>query len=288
MRLIPVILTLIWTSGVASEVPVAYGEVIAAFGSPAARQGVAVDAAHVYVAGNYRIIKHERATGAAIEEWAGEAEGRPLTHLDSAMVHDGLLYAAHSNYPGWPMTSSVEVWDAATMRHVGTHSFGIQLGSFTWLDRHAGVWWGAFANYDKVQTGQSSAYGETRRTQIVRMDDDFAIKERWVLPESILERMRPMSNSGGSWGPDGLLYLTGHDHGEIYVTCLPAAGSTIIWLGTVRVDGMEGQGIAWDRSADEPELWAILKQDRQVLRVRMPDDPALWPRDECRPTPTAP
>ena len=23
-----------------------------------------------------------------------------------------------------------------------------------------------------------------------------------------------MSNSGGSWGPDGLLYCTGHDHPE--------------------------------------------------------------------------
>ena len=60
----------------------------------------------------------------------------PLIHLDSLMEHEGRLYASHSNYPVTPMTSSVEIWDAATMEHVATHSFGIYRGSLTWLDRH--------------------------------------------------------------------------------------------------------------------------------------------------------
>ena len=45
---------------------------------------------------------------------AGRQEGTVL-HLDSAMVRDGKIYAAHSNYPDWPMTSSLEIFDAETM-----------------------------------------------------------------------------------------------------------------------------------------------------------------------------
>ena len=41
------------------------------------------------------------------------------------------------------------------------------------------------------------------------MNDAFQILQRWTLPEEILARMTPMSNSGGSWGRDGFLYLTG-------------------------------------------------------------------------------
>ena len=48
------------------------------------------------------------------------------------------------------MTSSVEIWDAATMQHVGSHSFGIMWGSNTWIDRHDGAWWVTFANYSRV------------------------------------------------------------------------------------------------------------------------------------------
>jgi len=169
------------------------------------------------------------------------------------------------------MTSSIEIWNAEDMSHIATHSFGVNRGSLTWLDRHEGVWWGAFANYDKVQSDQSSPYGHTDRTQVVRFDDDFVVVESWTLPKEILDRMRPMSNSGGSWGSDGLLYLTGHDHGELYVMEIPQAGSVLHWAATVEVPIMEGQGIAWDRTSDESIIWAIYKQDRRVLKVSMPE-----------------
>ena len=80
------------------------------------------------------ISRHDKTTGERVAEWAGRAEGDPLIHLDSLMEHEGRLYASHSNYPVTPMTSSVEIWDAATMEHVATHSFGIYRGSLTWLD----------------------------------------------------------------------------------------------------------------------------------------------------------
>ncbi|NIR39319.1 MAG: hypothetical protein GWO22_26155, partial [Actinobacteria bacterium] len=52
------------------------------------------------------------------------------------MVLDGKIYCAHSNYRYFPMTSSIEVWDADTLEHIGSHSIGIRLGSLTWLDKH--------------------------------------------------------------------------------------------------------------------------------------------------------
>lgn len=257
-------------SSTAAEVPVFEAELISEYPAPNARQGVAVDDRYVYAVTNYAISRHDKNTGEILASWTGRGEGDPLTHMDSLVALDGRLYASHSNYPKWPMTSSVEIWDADTLRHIDTHGFGIHRGSLTWLDWHEGHWWGAFANYDKIQTGQSEPYGMTDRTQVVKFDDRFVVIESWTLPDEILDRMRPMSNSGGSWGADGYLYLTGHDHGETYVMELPEAGSVLHWAATVRVPIMEGQGIAWDRSEDQPILWAIHKRERKILKIRMP------------------
>lgn len=273
---------LLISSGVTQAEPQVYRATLdASFDAENARQGVAVDQEHFYAVNNFALSMHDKATGKIVRSWSGEAEGVPLTHLDSLVEIEGKLYASHSNYPEWPMTSSVEVWESESLRHVETHSFGIARGSFTWVDRHAGSWWGAFANYDRVQEGQDEPYGRTARTQVVRMDDTFSIREAWTLPNEILQRMRPMSNSGGSWGPDGLLYLTGHDRPEVYVMCLPTAGSKLAWVATVEVPLIEGQGIAWDRTQAGRLLWGIRKRDRRVIRVIMPeiDDPLV--RSHC-------
>ena len=254
----------------AGEIPEYQAAVLAEFPAPNARQGIAVDRNHFYTVNNYAVSKHDKISGAVLASWEGSSEGEPLIHLDSLVSLDGRLYASHSNYPDWPMTSSIEVWNADDMTHVDTHSFGIHRGSLTWLDRHDGQWWGGFANYDKVQDGQADPYGLTDRTQVVRFSDDFVVLEAWTLPPEILDRMRPMSNSGGSWGPDGYLYLTGHDHGELYVMRLPKFGSELQWVATVQVPIMEGQGIAWDRSVAGRVLWGILKKDRKALKIKVP------------------
>ena len=260
------------TAAHAEDTPPVYeAQLVQQFDATNARQGVAADSDHFYAVNNFIIAKHNKPDGEVIAEWAGRAEGDPLIHLDSLVELDGRLYASHSNYPGWPMTSSVEIWDAGAMQHIGTHSFGVYRGSLTWLDRHDGAWWGAFANYDKVQSGQTESYGLTNNTQVVKLDDGFNVLQSWTLPMAILDRMRPMSNSGGSWGPDGCLYLTGHDHGEIYVMQIPAAGSTLDWVATVKVPVLDGQGIAWDRSVSDKILWGINKGERKVVKIRMPE-----------------
>ncbi|MCC6982318.1 MAG: cycloisomerase [Bauldia sp.] len=232
-----------------------------------ANQGVGVDAEFFYAVDNEEIGKYSKATGELVDSWI-DPEGGPAIHFDSAVVVDGLLYASHSNYRQWPMTSSIEVFDTATMEHVDTHSLGIQRGSLTWLDYHDGSFYGTFANYDNsglavIGDVEVTPYGDKLNTQVVRFNADWQVVEGWVIPPEILERFEVMSNSGGSWGPDGNLWLSGHDPREAYVMQLPEMGSELVWIATVPIE-IEGQGIAWDRSADVPTLLGIVRPDRRV------------------------
>ena len=232
---------------------------------PEANQGIAVDTEHFYAVDNQTIAKYDKRTGELVNAWEGAEDG-PIMHLDSGVVIDGLLYASHSNYPESPMTSSVEVWDVETMAHVDTHSFGIDWGSFTWLDRHDGFWWAGFANYNRVFGNNQMAYGNKYWTTVVKLDDDWQRLEAWTLPEGVLERFEDMSNSGGSWGPDGRLYLTGHDPAETYVMELPEAGSVLQWVGTVEL-AIAGQGVAWDRSRPDILYGIIRGEDDEPNQV---------------------
>ena len=81
--------------------------------------------------------------------------------------------------------------------------------------------------------------------------------ESWVLPKAILDKFEAMSNSGGSWGPDGFLYLSGHDPAEIYKMRLPQAGSVLELVDTIPMN-IRGQGIAWDRS-DRGVIYGIIR-----------------------------
>lgn len=234
-----------------------------------ANQGIAVDGKYFYVVDNRSITKHDRATGQPLLQFAGSSDG-PIIHMDSGVVVNGKLYASHSNYDESPMESSIEVFDTRTMRHIGTHSFGIYRGSMTWLDRYDGAWWAGFANYDVIPDDQTEPYGGTYNTQVVKLNDAFQVVEAWTIPKAILDRFKPMSNSGGSWGPDGRLWLTGHDLGEAYVMELPAAGSELVWVATVELPEVEGQGIAWDRSGKKSTLWTIKRSTRQAFSFTVP------------------
>ena len=221
-------------------------EQIGEFTVPEANQGVGVDARHFYAVDNYVIGKYDKKTGKLLKKWQGAKSG-PIVHLDSAMLMDGKLYAAHSNYPDWPMTSSLEIFDAETMEHIGTHSFGIQWGSLTWVDWHDGRWWMTFANYDRLFGPGKTPYGHKANTVMVKFTKDLRPLQSWTLPKAILDRFEDMSNSGGSWGPDGYLYLTGHDPAELYRMRLPKSGSVLELVDTIPMN-IRGQGIAWDRS----------------------------------------
>lgn len=233
-----------------------------AYPAEEAVQGVAVDKRYFYAIGSRAIGKYEKASGKRVGQWKEEQAG-PIRHLDSGVIKGGKLYAAHSNFPDIPMTSSVEIWDARTLAHIGSHSFGIQWGSLTWLDWHDGHWWGVFAHYQEF-AGQ--IHKDRRWTSLVQFNDNWEVGQSWVFPKEVLEKFGKMSNSGGSWGPDGLLYITGHDLPEMYGLKLPQAGSVLELVSTVQVDN-EGQGIAWDRS-EAGVLYGIRRGSRQVVAFK--------------------
>jgi len=231
-------------------------EPLAELGVPEANQGVGVDERYFYAVDNRSIAKYDKASGKRVATWEARSD-EPITHLDSAMVMGGKLYAAHSNYPEWPMTSSVEIFDVDTMQHVGTHSFGVRWGSLTWVDWHDGHWWMTFANYDQKIGPEDTPYGRKENTVMVKLTTSFEPLQSWTLPTAVLDRFEDMSNSGGSWGPDGFLYLSGHDPAEVYKMKLPEAGAVLELVEIVPLN-IRGQGIAWDRS--EPGvLYGIIR-----------------------------
>ena len=82
-----------------------------------------------------------------------------------------------------------------------------------------------------------------------------------------------MSSSGGSWGEDGLLYVTGHDRGELYVLRLPTAGTVLDHVATIALS-TGGQAIAWDRSQPRV-LWSLDRATKMVVASRVP--PVIMP-----------
>lgn len=247
---------LLFAGGALAASAAAVLEQIGEFAIPEANQGVGVDDRYFYAVDNRVIAKYDKKTGKLAGKWEGPKDG-PILHLDSAFVMDGKIFSAHSNYSQWPMTSSLEIWDAGKMEHIGTHSFGINWGSLTWADFYNGYWWMGFANYDVPFGPNKTPYGYKAATQVIKFTADFRYVESWVLPKTLLDKFEAMSNSGGSWGPDGFLYLSGHDPAEIYKMRLPKAGSVLEHVGTLAMN-IRGQGIAWDRS-DRGVIYGIIR-----------------------------
>lgn len=248
------------------------------FAAPEARQGVAVDDEFLYVISNHALGKYRKDTGERVAAWECPP-GQPLTHLNAGIVHEGRLYCAHSNYPGVPNLSSVEIWDTATLQHVGSHSFGRADGSLTWFDRRNGRWIACFTHY----TGKGAEPGRgVEWTRLVVFDDEWRQTGAWAFPGDLLQKLsvRGFSVSGGAFGPDGLLYVTGHDDTALYVLAMPTAGPTLKWVATIPISA-QGQAFSWDRR-DPNLLYTISKAGREVIvgRVTRASDA---PVDSTRP-----
>ena len=241
------------------------------FKAPEARQGVAADADFLYVISNHDLGKYSKAGGVRLAAWSCPA-GDPLTHVNAGLVHQGRLYGAHSNYPGVPHVSSVEIWEPATLRHLGSINFGRTDGSLTWIDRRAGRWLACFVHY----VGRGGEPGKDQRwTRLAEFDDDWRPTGRgWVFPDSLIAHLgaRGFSMSGGALGPDGLLFVTGHDEKELCVLEFPTVGSTLRWVATIPMTA-EGQAFAWD-PLEPGVIHLILKGTRAVITGRVTRDVA--------------
>lgn len=247
----------------AALLALAPAQTISRLPAPEASQGVAVDAAHIYAIGNSAIGKYDRKSGQRVALWSGDPATFP--HLNSCTVIGRELVCASSNYPATPMTSTVEVFDPEKMVHLRSVALGRQPGSLTWIDRKDGAWWACFANYDE-RGGEPGR--DHRFTTLLRFDDRWRVTGAWTFPPEVLARFKPRSSSGGAWGADGRLYVTGHDLPEVYVLEVPRSGSVLRYVATIKV-AVEGQAIAFDRS-QRGVLLGISRARREVVEMRLP------------------
>lgn len=233
------------------------------FPAEEARQGVVADKQYVYAISNAEIGKYDRLTRKRVAQWRGDPQ--LFQHMNSCILKNRLIVCAASNYPAVPQTSSIEWFDTKKMAHVGSRSLGPGRGSLTWLDWYDGSWWACYANYDN-KGGEPGR--DHRLTTLVRYSLEFAELGAWLFPTSVLERFAPFSSSGGIWGKDGLLYVTGHDRPELYALRLPKAGSTLHHVATIPIT-TNGQAIAWEQDVDRI-MWSIERNDQAVVAVRVP------------------
>lgn len=231
--------------------------------APEARQGVASDGSSVYAIDNSVIARYSVPDGALLRRFEGSVADFP--HLNSCTVAAAELVCASSNYPATPHRGTVEFFDAVTLAHLRSVVLQQNPGSLTALNRHDGRWWGIFANYD----GKGGIAGQDHRSTLVaEMDEDFRVVRQWSLPPSLLARLAPYSLSGGSWGVDGQLYVTGHDKPEIYVLALPESGEELRHVATIAAPFF-GQAIDFD-ARDPTLLWGIDRKTRMVIGSRIP------------------
>ena len=232
-----------------------------------ADQGVASDGRYLYAISNHAIAKIDPATGQQVDRWDGDESLFP--HINSCIAEQKLLVCAASNFPGVPMTSMIERFDTKKMRHISTQQLGHGYGSLTWVTPHGGDYYACFANYD----GHGGELGHDHRyTTLVRYDRNWQEMAQWHFPPEILERMAPKSASGGVWGDDGLLYVTGHDRPELYALRVPEGGGLLQLVATIAIP-TDGQAIDWDRAALRT-LWSIERKSQQLVASRIPPVPA--------------
>ena len=241
------------------------------FQAPEARQGVAVDSRHFYAIDNTVIAKYDIRSGSRLAEWAGPRNGL-IRHMNSCLADDGRLWCANSNYSLTPMGSSIEVFDTATLKHADSHSLGMRdEGSLTWFDRYRGGWIAGFAHYDAAG---GVPFKDHRFSSVVTFDAEWRRTGGWLFPSSVLERMAPYASSGGAIGPDGWLYLLGHDRPEMYVVARPPMGPALIHVATIDLEA-EGQAFSWARDGSR----SVFTVDRRKGLVRVIALPAVAPAD---------
>ncbi|MGC4006444.1 MAG: endonuclease/exonuclease/phosphatase family protein [Pirellulales bacterium] len=195
-----------------------------------ATQAAAADWDHYYAVANAKVGKYDRATGKRV----ALSDGEPCKHLNSAILHGGVFYLAHSNYPVTPENSRIMALDPQAMRLSTFHDFGASEGSLTWCLPRGGAWYCFFAYY-----GAKNGDG-----YLARFDADWKETARWGLPATLVPKLGQASLSCGVFDGDELL-CTGHDDPVLFRLRMPRAGKTLDYVGDEPV-AFTGQGFARD------------------------------------------
>jgi hypothetical protein len=210
-----------------------------------ATQAAAVAGGFIFAVASKEIAKISRADGKEL----GVSEGR-ATHLNSALVMDGMIYCAHSNFPLKPERGEILVLNPATMKLGIFHEFIQPPGSLTWALKKDGSWWCHFAHYGK----------DNGKSVLVRYNEAWKETARWTYPPEFATEWGKSSLSGAVW-QNGEILATGHDKKRIYRLRVPLEGNVVEWVGT-HPSPFPGQGIAVD-----PETGGLVGIDRKRKAV---------------------
>ena len=222
-----------------------------------AYQAVAVGKDCFFAIENQHITKFSM-QGDSLMTWHEPDKDR-IRHLNSGVVIGNRLYCAHSNYPKYPMASSIEIFDVKTLRHIDSISFGIDTGSCTWVLPGKNCWYVFFAHYNREKKERNK--DTAKLSQLIKFDKKWHKVRGWTVPQALLDEIDPSSLSGAVLIGD-TFYCTGHDNHKCYKVRIPEMGMNLIWCGEVNVPFF-GQGIALDKNGD---LWGIIREDKVVIR----------------------
>jgi len=242
-------------------------ELLREYDAPLARQGVTVDAISFFAISDTAVARHARRGGREIARW--QSVGRAgVAHLGGCVVTGlGELVCANSNFPARPTAGSIEWFDPATLAPKRSRSLGPTDGVLVWIDELADGWLAGFAH----STGPGDASGrDARHTRIVRYDRYWIEQDAWLLPEPVYTRLGPRGLTGGSVGPEGLLYVGGDATGELHALARPAQGPILVHVasvGSIEAD----RAFAWDRDGDERLIWSMLAGGGTVAVYRVPE-----------------
>ena len=205
-------------------------EAAGSIASEHATQAAAADAKFAYAVSNTTVAQYDRTTGKQIQTGTMP----DAKHLNSAYVHDGKIYCAHSNYPKTPHESDIRVFDPATGKLTLFHRFREPPGSLVWCVVRDGRWWCCFAHYGN----------ENAKTALVEFADGFRERRRWTFPNEVVADWDGMSTSGGIWDGDSLI-VSHHHFRVLYRLTVPKVGDELQFVEALRCP-FPGQGIAID------------------------------------------
>jgi hypothetical protein len=225
--------------------------------SPFATQAAVADAQYVYAISNTVIAQYDRTNGRLVRKGSSP----DAKHLNSGFLHEGRIYAAHSNYPAVPHESDIRVFDPAEGNLTVFHTFDEPPGSLVWCLRRGGNWWCCFAHYG----------ADNARTVLIEYADGGFAREhrRLTFPVEVVADWDGMSGSGGIWDGDTLL-VSHHHEPVLYRLTVPVGGRELV-LESAHVSPFPGQGFARD-----PATGGLVGIDRFNSRIvfAMPDAPA--------------
>jgi hypothetical protein len=102
---------------------------------------------------------------------------------------------------------------------------------------------------------------------VVRFDSNWKPAAEIRFPAEMVAKFGKNSSSGGSFGPDRHLFITGHDAQELYVLDLPVAGDVWTWRSAIPISA-HGQAFAWDHS--HPGIvYSIDRKTKEVIVSRI-------------------